>query len=331
MKLSIFFILIMVFSFGITLQTHPQKKPQLELIATIPMPNVTGRIDHLGFDSKGQLLFVAALGNNTMEVVNLRERTVIHTVKKLSKPQGIRFIKENNAVVVANGDTGECDIFNAETFEKVASVKLSGDADNVRLDPAEKKIYVGFADGGIAIIDATTYKLISEIRLAGHPESFQLDKASQTMFVNVPDAEQIEIIDLKTNSVKATWKMAEAKSNYPMALDERNHRLFVGFRKEPKLAVIDTNSGKTVSFQNIDGDVDDIFYNPAARQIYLSCGSGYVNIFSQEDPNVYRPETRITSRAGARTSLFIPELNQLIVAAPSRDNTEAALLVYQLK
>jgi DNA-binding beta-propeller fold protein YncE len=301
------------------------------LIATIPLPNVTGRIDHLAVDTKRQVLFVAALGNNTVEVVDLNHRKVIHTIKNLHKPQGVAFLKENNVVIVANGDTGECDIFNAETFEKVKTVKLSGDADNVRLDPANKKMYVGFADGGIAIIDATSYKLISEVSLAGHPESFQLDKASQMMFVNVPDAEQLEIIDLKTKSVKGKWKMTEAKSNFPMALDERNHRLFVGFRKAPKLLVIDTNSGKQISFQDIDGDVDDIFYNPTSKQIYLSCGSGHINIFTQEDPDTYKAEKRIVSRAGARTSLFIPELNQLIVAAPSRDNTEAALLVYKFE
>jgi DNA-binding beta-propeller fold protein YncE len=329
MQHSIFCVAVAFSCFG-HIHTFSQKKAP-ELIATIPMPNVSGRIDHLAFDKKRQILFVAALGNNTVEVVDLKQRKVIHTIRDLHKPQGIAFLEKNNTVIVANGDTGACDIFNAATFEKTASVKLSGDADNVRLDPVTNKIYVGFADGAIATIDATSYKLMSEVKLSGHPESFQLDKASQTIFVNVPDAEQVEVIDLRTNSVTATWKMTEAKANYPMALDERNHRLFLGFRKGPKLQVIDTDSGKQVFSQDIDGDIDDIFYNPATRQLYLSCGSGYVDVFTQENPNVYKAEEKVISRAGARTSLFISDLNQLIVAAPSRDNREAALLVYQLK
>jgi len=209
----------------------------LKLIATIPMPNVTGRIDHLAIDIKRQIIFVAALGNNTIEVVDIKSKKVIHTIKGLHKPQGIKFMPESNTVFVANGDTGECDIFNAETFQKMYSVKLSGDADNVRLDPAEKKIYVGYADGGIAVIDAASFKLLSEIKLTGHPESFQLDKTSKRIFVNVPDSKQIEIIDLASNSVKDTWKMTEEK-NYPMALDASNHRLFIGFRQPSRLLVI---------------------------------------------------------------------------------------------
>jgi len=329
MKQLLFFTLIAGCCLGNSVQTYSQKNT-LELVATIPMPNVTGRIDHLAFDSKRHLVFVAALGNNTVEVADLKEKKVIHTIKDLDKPQGILFMPENNTVFVANGDTGECDIFDAATFQKVSSVKLSGDADNVRLNSAEKKIYVGYGDGGIAIIDATRQKLVLEIKLSGHPESFQMDKASKKIFVNVPDARQIEIVDLKTNSVTGTWKMTEAK-NYPMALDENNHRLFVGFRQPSKLLIFDTESGKTVSSQNIDGDVDDIFYDPATRQLYLSCGSGHIDIFKQENTDTYLPEEKIVSRVGARTSLFIPELDQLIVAAPASANSEAALLVYKLK
>ena len=329
MKQLISFILLTICFFGNCLETYSQKNT-LELIATIPMPNVKGRIDHLAFDTKRYIIFVAALGNNTIEVVDLKEKKVIHTVRDLHKPQGIIFVPADNTVLVANGDTGECDIFNSATFQKVTSVKLSGDADNVRLDPAEKKIYVGYADGGIAIIDATTRKLISEIKLSGHPESFQMDKTAKRMFVNVPDAKQIEIIDLRTNTVTNVWKMTEAK-NYPMALDENNHRLFVGFRQPSKLLVIDTENGKTVSSQNIEGDVDDIFYDRATRQLYLSCGSGHIDIFKQENANTYSAEETIVSRSGARTSLFIPELGQLVVAAPASANSDAELLVYKLK
>jgi DNA-binding beta-propeller fold protein YncE len=305
------------------------QKNSLELIATIQMPHVSGRIDHLAFDSKRQMVFVAALANNTIEVADLKSKKVVYTIRNLHKPQGIIFIPENNIVFVANGDTGECDIFNAETFQKVTSVKLSGDADNVRFDPAEKKIYVGYADGGIAVIDAISYKLLSEIKLSGHPESFQLDKTAKRIFVNVPDSKQIEIIDLNASRVTGTWKMANEK-NYPMALDESNHRLFVGFRQPSRLVIIDTQSRKIISSLDIDGDVDDIFYNASARRIYLSCGDGYVDVFKEENENAYLSLEKVVSRPGARTSLFIPELNELIIAAPSRDNKDAALLVYKL-
>lgn len=329
MKRKIFFIPFLVFCLGKGFQTFSQKD-NLRLIATISMPNVRGRIDHLAFDKEHQVVFVAALGNNTIEVADLKSKKVIHTIKGLHKPQGIIFIPENKTVFVANGDTGECDIFNADTFQKIGSVKLPGDADNVRLDQVAKRIYVGYGDGGIAVIDATSYKVISEIKLSGHPESFQIDNTFKRIYANVPDSKQIEIIDLNANAVTGTWMMTEAK-NYPMALDESSHRLFVGFREPPKLLIFDVEAGKTISSQDIDNDVDDIFYNDLKRQIYLSCGGGYIDVIKQKTSNTYIAEAKIASRAGARTSLFVPELNQLIVASPSRGNTEAALLVYELQ
>jgi DNA-binding beta-propeller fold protein YncE len=332
-KLRLSVISIVCFCAGFN-ESHGQalsENDYLKLVSTIPLPNVAGRIDHLSFDSKNQQIFVAALGNNTVEVVDLTNKKVIHTLKNLSEPQGIKYIPEKMAVVVANGGSGECDLISAESFQKVSSVKLAGDADNVRYDSAAGKIYIGYGDGGIAIIDAPTFKLISEIKLSGHPESFQIDKAEQRIYVNVPDEQQIEIIDVTKNIIDARWKITEAKSNFPMALDETNHRLFIGCRNPAKLIVKDTKTGNTVSVLDIDGDVDDIFYDKSSKQIYLSCGAGSINIIKQTDANNYQSNGKIQTHKGARTSLFIPEISQLVIAVPSGLNGDAALLIYQIK
>ena len=62
-------------------------------------------------------------------------------------------------------------------------------------------------------------------------------------------------------SVSTTWPIVSAQNNFPMALDEANHRLFVGTRDPPKLVVFDTNSGKVISILDIAKDPDDIFYD----------------------------------------------------------------------
>lgn len=302
-----------------------------KLIATIPLPNVSGRIDHLSFDSKHQRIFVAALGNNTVEVVDLKNEKVIHSIKNLHEPQGLVYIPKNNTLLVANGDNGECDIFNAESFQKTNSIKLGGDADNVRYSSTDNKIYVGYGNGGIAIIDATTFNIISKIPLSGHPESFQIDKLENKIYVNVPDKKLIEVIDLTKKIVTSKCKITEATSNFPMCLDEKNHRLFVGCRHSPKLLVIDTKTGRTITSFEIDRDVDDIFYNAATKEIYLSCGSGYIDVFKQEDANTYKAIGKISTHSGARTSLFIEEQNQLIVASPGNFYDNASLLIYTLK
>ena len=332
-QLKIYFIAITLFSFclqGCHAQPSTQSKT-LTLIGTIALPDVSGRIDHLAFDPISQHIFVAALGNNSVEVVDLKNNKSIHSIQNFSEPQGIVFIRESNTVFVANGGNGVCDVFNANTFQKIAAIKLPGDADNVRYDSLNKKVYVGYGNGGIAIIDAGTFKQVADIKLQGHPESFQLDIAAKKIYVNVPEKQQVEVIDLEKQTVIDRWKLTTAKSNFPMALDAANHRLFIGCRHLAKLLVLDSDSGKQLYEINTDSDVDDIFYNQKNRNIYLSCGGRYVDIFKQETANTYVLIEKAASHSGARTSLFIPQSERLIVASPKSFSSGAALLVYSIK
>ena len=303
----------------------------LKLTTSITLPNVTGRIDHLTYNERNQTIFVAALGNNTVEVVDLKSKKVIHTIKGLHEPQGIKFIPENNVVFVANGENGECDVFNADSYQLITSVKTSGDADNVRYDAIARKIYVGYGDGGMAIIDSKTYHQLADIKLPGHPESFQLGPDSKSVFVNVPDSKILVTIDLDKKEISDKWKIETALANFPMALDSKNHRLFIGCRKPAKLLVINSENGKTITQIDIDYDTDDVFYDSSSGLIYISCGGGYIDVLKQTDPDKYETMSRIETSSGARTSLYIPELNQLIVAAPARSGNEAHLLIYEKK
>ncbi|MBI3502195.1 MAG: YncE family protein [Bacteroidetes bacterium] len=317
--------------FLLNCSTAQPESDLLKLEKTISLPNVSGRIDHIAINLKKQIAYVAALSNNTVEVVDLKKGEVIHSIKDMDEPQGIIYIPENNSIFIANGGNGNCVAVDADNYQQTHSVTLSGDADNVRYDSASQKIFVGYEKGAIAIIDAITFKQTEDIKLSGHPESFQIDKSVNKIYVNVPDANLIEVIDLKNNSVIAQWKMTEAKSNFPMALDETNHRLFIGCRHPAKMLVLDTQTGKINSSLDIDNDVDDIFYNNTTKEIYLSCGGGYIDIIKQTDVNNYLASGKISSHSGARTSLFIPELKQIFLASPSGTNREAQLMIYSVK
>src|SRR5215510_9525294 len=124
-----------------------QEKPPLRPTQTIALPNVEGRIDHLAVDVQSQRLFLAALGNNTLEVIDLKAGKVAHSVKGLREPQGVAFIPEANAVYVANGGDGNCEAFAADSLAPMRNAKFSGDADNLRYDPGAKLLYVGYGDG----------------------------------------------------------------------------------------------------------------------------------------------------------------------------------------
>ena len=104
-------------------------------------------------------------------------------------------------------------------------------------------MYVGYGDGALAVIDPEKVKKLADIKLDGHPESFQLEAQGKRIFVNVPSASQVAVIDREKRAVVARWDVKQAGANFPMALDEANHRLFLGCRQPAKVLVLDAEAG----------------------------------------------------------------------------------------
>jgi DNA-binding beta-propeller fold protein YncE len=303
----------------------------LQLKQTIPLPGVEGRIDHLALDSAGERLFVCALGNNSAEVLDLQKGERIHSISGLGAPQGLVYISELNRLFIANDKGGIVKIFDAKSFQPVGELNLKDDADNVRYDGVTKKVYLGFGSGGIAVINAPEGKQVGSSKLAAHPEAFELEKNGRRIFVNVPNARHVAVIDREKGEVTATWKTDGAFGNFPMALDEANHRLFIGCRIPSKLVVLNTESGDVIAKIDISGDSDDIFYDSKRHRIYAICGAGKIDIIEQADANNYKAVTKIETAEGARTGLFVPERNTLFVAVPHRGSQSAEIRCYQVK
>ena len=319
---------LLVISINSVWLAYSQATPPLKLSQTIPLPGVEGRIDHMSVDVKGQRLFVAALGNNTVEVVDLAQGKRSRSITGLKEPQGIVYIPALDQVVVANGADGTVRTFDARSFTTISSLDLGDDADNVRYDSTLGRLVVGYGDGALGIIDLKTHKVISSIKLSGHPESFQLEKSRPRIYVNVPNANQIAVVDTAKQALITTWPVGQFRANFPMALDEVHHRLFAGARNPARLLVVDTESGKQITALNISGDTDDVFFDQENRRVYVSAGEGYSHIFRQLDADRYQPISKVVTAAGARTSLFVPELRKLFVAVPHRGRQESAIRVY---
>ena len=314
-----------------TLATVRAQTAPLKLTKTIALPGVEGRIDHFAFDAAGERLFVCALGNNTVEVVDLRKGVRVHSITGFGAPQGIAYIPELNRIFVANDKGGICRIYNGKSFEAVGALDFKDDADNVRYDSATKQIYVGFGGGGIGVVSAPEGKQVGSIKLSAHPEAFELEKNGKRIFVNVPNSRHVGVIDRDKSEVVATWKTDLAFANFPMALDEANHRLFVGCRLPSKLIVLNTESGDVVAKIDISGDPDDVFYDSKRHRIYAICGAGKIDIVEQTDPNNYKPSTKVDTADGARTGLLVPERDTLFVAVPHRGSQQAEIRCYAIE
>jgi DNA-binding beta-propeller fold protein YncE len=305
-----------------------QSAAPLKLKQTIPLSGVEGRIDHFAFDPAGERLFVCALGNNTVEVLDLRKGDRIHSITGLGAPQGIAYSPELDRIFVANDKGGTCKVYDGKSFQVVGELNFKNDADNVRYDEATKKVYVGFGSGGIAVVNAPDLKQIGSIKLSAHPEAFALEKQGQRIFVNVPDARHVAVIDREKGEVINKWGTDLVFGNFPMALDEANHRLFVGCRLPSNLVMLNTESGEVVAKVGISGDPDDLFYDNKRHRIYVICGAGKIDIMQQADPNTYKASAKVDTAEGARTGLFIPERDTLVVAVPHRGSQQAEIRCY---
>ncbi|HXT85940.1 MAG TPA: YncE family protein [Verrucomicrobiae bacterium] len=312
-----------------------QERAPLQLTATIRLPDVHGRIDHFDMDLAGKRLFMSALGNNTVEVFDIAGNKRIHTIRGLHEPQGVTFVQSASRIFVANGDDGVVRIFDGKSYQMLKSVHLASDADDTRLDAAKQQVYAGYGDkgnAGLAIFDGATGNELGTIPLPAHPEGFQLEQKGARIYVNVPEANNvIEVVDRSARKIVATWKLGGAEDNFPMALDEADHRLFVVCRTPAELLALDTNSGRVLAKIPSVEHADDVWYDAANKRIYVSGGQGFITVIAQEDADHYRRVAEFKSAEGGRTSLLAPELGKLFLGVWGQNGHPEELRVYHVQ
>ena len=288
-------------------QATTRELAPLQLIQKIPVPGVAGRIDHFTAFPKRRLLIFAALGNNSMEIVNTFQGKVVQSVKGLNEPQGVLYVPGLDKIFVANAGSGEVKVYDGKTYalRKTIELGVESDTDNLRWDEDSKGVFVGVV-GGIVMIDAVTEARVGKDLKGsgGHSESFQLEKKGSRIFVNVPeDGSVVNVIDRKTGEM-TKWGLNGVKANYPMALDEDDHRLFVVTRRPPLLMVLDTDTGQEVARVPVGGSCDDVYYDAERKRIYAIGGEGFVSVVQQNDPGHYAFSANIPSAVGVRTGIF---------------------------
>jgi len=294
----------------------PEKGPLL-LVQEIPLPNVGGRIDHFTFDPKRKRVIGAALGNNTVEVVDTFAGRDVHSITGAAAPQGVVYVSELNRLFVANGTDGKLRVYDGDTFKLLNTIDIGEDADNVRYDPSEKRVYVAYGgdkDGAIAVIDAASGKRLDDVaKVDAHPESFQIAASKPMIYANIATKAKVVVIDRNTHKV-TDWPLKSGKANYPMALDEADHRLFVVTRKVASVPCV--------------SDSDDAYYDAARKRIYVPGGEGFISVVQQIDLDHYQSLARIPTTIGARTGLWYEKRDRFYLAVPASSKQGAALWVY---
>jgi WD40 repeat protein len=307
----------------------------LVLTGAIPLPNVNGRIDHFGFDAKGRV-FVSALGNNTLEIIDTSAQRDVHTITDVPTPQGVVYSPETNKLFVAS-EKGKLYIYDGTSFALQTSIDFHGDADNLRYDAATRQVYLGYGEddtGAIGVIDAATNKRLDDFKVGAHPESFQMENSGVRIFVNLPDTKEIAVINRKTHEVRK-WSMTLG-GNFPMALDEADQRVFVATRSPARFVVFDADSGQVVTALPAVQDADDLYFDTEHKRIYIPGGEGYISVFQQRDPDHYDLIAKIQTAIGARTAGYFGKMgkkgfDRLYLAVPARAGRQAEVRIYTVQ
>jgi DNA-binding beta-propeller fold protein YncE len=311
-------------SFCSTALTQTPPSEPLVLQTKIALGDVRGRIDHLAVDLNRQRLFVAELGNDTVGVVDLKERRVALRLTGLKEPQGIGYVASTDTLYVANAADGTVRLFQGRNLSPAGQIELGEDADNVRVDDTAHEVWVGYGSGALAVIDAASHREIADVPLKAHPESFRLEAPGQRIFVNVPDAHEIAVVDRSARKQIASWPNGDLSANFPLALDPARQRVLSIFRHPSVLAAFQAQDGKRIATVETCGDSDDAFIDGKRNLVYVICGAGHVDVLDVRG-DTYQRVSRITTLSGARTGLFVPELDRLFVAARARGSAPAAV------
>lgn len=326
---QVLFLFVLSGSLGACTTITHTKNPDFHLVKTIPLPHVSGRIDHLSIDLKNHRLFISALGFKAIIVIDLKKEKIIHQISGLDYPQGVLYVAKWNKLFVSTAGDGKLFVYNAGNYQLEKTINFGDDADNLRYDAASDRVYVAYGSGGLGLVDAKNNQLIKKIPLDDHPEAFVINNQDSLIYVNIPDARELAVISMKTGKVEKKLSFFSSFGNFPMALDTVRHRLFVGYRIPVRLKVFNSHTMKFITILKIDGDADDIYFDAQKKKIYISCGGGYLDVIQQQTPDTYILQDRIKTSEGARTSLYVPQQKYLYLAVPRSGNKSAEIKIYQ--
>jgi DNA-binding beta-propeller fold protein YncE len=309
--------------------------PPLIMTATVPLEGVKGRFDHFAA-GKGKV-FVSGLGNNSVEIIDMFQGARSHEITGVPNPQGVAFSPEANKLFVAS-EKGKVYIYDGDSYKLLTTLDFDGGADNLRYDAATKRVYVGCGDdeknSAIAAIDAMTSKRTDEVyKLGGEPESFQLEKNGPNIYVNLPDLKQIAAINRTTKEI-TRWPVTNLQ-NFPMALDEADHRVIVGTREPATISVFDTATGKMVASVPTVQDTDDLYYSAERKRVFVPGRAGSIWVYQQVDPDHYNLISKIPTVVGAGTAGYFGRqgkgFDRFYLAVSAGANTNAEVRIYTIQ
>jgi DNA-binding beta-propeller fold protein YncE len=331
------YIVILLLS---ALALEAQENLPLKLIKTTPLPGFVGDFDHFGIDRRGNRLFLAAEEHKTVEVFDLRTGERLHSIEGFGQPLMMVYLPESNHLIVTDGGDNAVRLVDCKKYKIIKTIKLGEGVDHGVFNPVNKKYYVESGGGSsapthvLSIIDTNSFKHVGDVTgLPGSSnEGMVTDAAGKKLYVNLTATDEVGVIDLDRRRLVARWPLPDAHVAHAIVLDELDHRLFTATRQPARFIVFNTDTGKVVSSLPCVGVNSDMSFDVARKRIYVT-GSETASVFEQRDADHYEHIAEVPTAYRAKSSIFVPDLNRLYVAASGKGKPDAKLklLIYEVQ
>jgi DNA-binding beta-propeller fold protein YncE len=285
------------------------------LLKTIPVPG-DGGWDYVTVDDAARRVYVSHA--TQVDVLDADSGEIKGKIPDTPGVHGIAVAPEAGRGFTTNGRDDTVTVFDLKTLETLDHVKTAKGPDAVLYDPDTRQVFAFCGRGHSAtVIDAAKGKVTGTLDLGGQPESGVSDGAG-LVFVNLEDKAELLKIDARNLKVLERWPLAPGRTPTGLALDRRNHRLFVGCRgggtgRAGLQVVVNADTGKVITTLPIGEGVDACAFDPETGLAFSSCRDGTVTVVRQENPEDYKVVETIKTRQGSKTMALDPKTHRLFL------------------
>ena len=289
--------------------------------------------DYVSVDEAGRRLYVSH--GTEIVVIDIDTDTVVGKIPNTPRVHGFAPAHDLGRGISSNGGENKASVVDLKTLETITKLDTERNPDGMLYEPGQHEVYL--FNGGSAsatVINVKEAKVVATIPLGGKPEFPTADPEAGRVYDNLEDKSAVVVIDTKTHTVVATWPITVGQGPSGMAIDTKNHRLFLGCGENNVMAMMDSSNGKVITTVPIGAGVDACAFDPATQFAFASCGDAATATIAHEDSadKLTVVQTLKTER-GAKTMTIDPKTHKIYLPINQRNAPPDSfkVLVYEMQ
>jgi hypothetical protein len=282
-----------------------------------------GGFDYVYADSAGRRLYIprgaVAAAATTQAIPG---RVTVFDLDTLKPAGEVPNTRGNGAAVDPKSGHGFASskpvaMWDTKTLALIKTIDVQGNPDGILFDSFNDRVYVfSHAVPHTTVIDAKDGSVVGTIDLGGAPEQAVADGRGH-VYVDVSDKANVAVIDAKTMTVTAHYDVGDKAGLAGLALDAKNHVLFVACRAPAPgvMVMLNADDGKIITTLPLAGSSDGAVFNPKTMEAFSSTGvgDGTLTIIKEKSPTSFEVEQNLPTLSGAKTLTFDSKTGHVVL------------------